>query len=314
MNFLIIGDALETLNAKSDTSLYFARTLLSGGDSVVWSKPSELAWQGIQLSASGLSLKKFKRGDIPNSETVNHLSIHDFSTIFIRKDPPFNVDYVRLCWLLMPFEKKIPMLNRPQNLLRYHEKMLPFEVCHQGFISEEDLIPQWIVKSKVDLDRALDEAGGQDFVVKPWLGFGGNKVERMTKSEVSRVSDRFEKEDLILQKFDPEVLTNGDRRVFFWRGKYIGDFVRMPASGSMVSNLAQGGSAVKRDLSKADQKLIWKIEKFLEASKIDFAGADLIGSRLNEINITSPTGLGAYEDLFGKDLSIKMMEDLKLHL
>lgn len=314
MRVLILADPVEKLKSQSDTSLYFARAALQLQGEVYFAQPHQLSWREVDLFVSAQKAQDFKRGEKVSVRDPQTFSIRDFDLIFIRKDPPFDSHYIKLCWLLSPFEKKIFMINRPQALIHFHEKMLPFEIFHRGFISEEDLIPQWVSRSKAEIESILKSSPEESFVVKPWLGYGGNEIHKMTKQEVLAVSDRFEKEDLILQVFDSNVLTLGDRRVLFWRGKYIGDFVRMPQSGSVVSNLAQGGAAEKRDLSKADQKLIWKIEKFLEAEKIDFAGADFIGSRLNELNITSPTGLGAIEDLYGKDLSLSIFEDLKKHL
>ena len=101
----------------------------------------------------------------------------------------------------------------------------------------------------------------------------------------------------IVQPFDSEVYEHGDLRVFFVAGKYEGHFARIPREGSFVSNLGQGGSAKARDLTQQEREVIGRLEGWLKKVGIDFAGADLINGKMNEVNITSPTGIPNFEDL-----------------
>ena len=145
-------------------------------------------------------------------------------------------------------------------------------------------------------------------MVKPWLGYQGHEVQSLSSEELKSFSFN-QSVNQIVQVFAPEIKELGDRRVLFFKGIKVGDYVRMPKAGGFVSNTAQGGSVQKRDLNKEEQKIIWKIEKFLQAAQIDFAGADLIGAKLNEINITSPTGLRVCQNIYGENLAEKFVKD-----
>jgi glutathione synthase len=103
-----------------------------------------------------------------------------------------------------------------------------------------------------------------------------------------------------MQPFEPKV-KDGDRRVFFLDGKLLASVVRVPKAGGYVSNLAQGGSAVSKPLSAKEKAVCLRLGKFLKAKKITLAGADLIGSKVSEVNITSPTGLRNILELENKN-------------
>jgi glutathione synthase len=112
----------------------------------------------------------------------------------------------------------------------------------------------------------------------------------------------------MIQPYDPEVESTGDRRGFFFNGSYYGSVGRMPKSGGFIANFAQGGSAADQPLSDREKSLIAKMEAWLKKTGIVFAGSDFIGGRLSEVNITCPTGFAAYEDLYGEDPAKTMFD------
>src|SRR5262249_54397303 len=159
-------------------------------------------------------------------------------------DPPFDGEYVRLCWLLALGESKAWMLNWPSLLLRYHEKLVPLEALAQGFLRQEDLIPSHIGAHESAVEF-VQRNGFKDVVAKPFLGFGGAGVQLLKAEEfIGRGGKRGEVEDLLVQPFREEVKRQGDRRVFFLDGEILAHFVRKPKEGGFISNLAQGGTAV----------------------------------------------------------------------
>ncbi len=304
---LIIGDNLETLKPQWDTSLYFARSLQRSHWRVSWTTSRDLIWKGHELEGEAQELAAFVRGELPQIQKTSLQKILSFDLIVIRKDPPFDDSYLRLVWMLAPFEKKVRMFNLPSLLTRYHEKLLPWEGLHQGFLNEDDLLPI-LMAERSDLAQGfLAEQGVQNYVTKPWLGYQGHEVFKLDATATKSFKWESLEDFRIMQPLVENIEEVGDRRAFFSQGQYLGSFVRIPAKGSIVSNIARGGTAVDRALTKAEQKLIWKVEKFLQAIHIDLAGADIIDGKLNEINITSPTGLGVYENLFGEDLSDKIL-------
>jgi glutathione synthase len=313
MKALFIADSISELKPQSDTSLMILRGLIRRKIKVFWCVDQDLSWnhEGLQISANEIvSVKPF---ELPiTKESKTSFSVKELDFTFIRKNPPFDKSYVNLCWLLAPYEKAIKIINRPSLLLRYHEKMLPLEAQVHGYLKAKDLIPTCITSDAWVAKNFIDEQDCEKYILKPFYGFAGHEIELVSKDELLQsLSKRFQPgADLMIQPLQDEIYELGDRRVFFFKGKYRGDFVRLPKKGSVVSNLAQGGSAAVRKLSEAEKKVVARIEYFLKDLKIDFAGADMIGEKVSEINITSPTGFTAYQNIFKKDLTEKFLDSI----
>lgn len=302
MKILIIGDPLASLRYSFDGSLFLARAFQKLKHRVFWTTPQDLVWTNLDVLVRAVEMKSFERGERPEG-SLHELELSSFGLILIRPDPPFDHHYLRLCWILAPFEKKIHFVNRPSLLARYHEKMLPYEAYHQGFLKKADLNSMGLAQTATGVKAYLASNESNWFVRKPWLGYAGHRVEKLSREQVADWEPQSTEPDSILQPFDETVMVSGDRRVFFLNGKHIGDFARMPKPGGFISNTAQGGTYKLSPLSAKELSLIKKVEKFLRKIGIAFAGADFIGGRLNEVNITSPTGFAPYLELTGKDLS-----------
>ena len=115
----------------------------------------------------------------------------------------------------------------------------------------------------------------------------------------------------MVQPYLEEIVEQGDRRVFFLDGELLAEFVRFPKEGGFIANLAQGGSAKKVPLSDVERAVCDRLGKFLKHTGIVFAGADLIGSKVSEVNITSPTGLCSLHALEGNDYGAPILDWLE---
>ena len=302
LKVLIVADPLDALKPESDTSLFLAHEFLKKDFEVCWAVVDDLIWSGVGLTVRFRSLEGFELRSKPKVTNESVAPMDEFSAVMIRKDPPFDESYQRMCWMLAPYEHKMPMINKPSQLIRYHEKMLPYEAIAQGFLTEDELIPMSLATKNRDLEEFVKRFPSPSYVVKPWLGFGGQDILQKNHEELLR--EDFSKifslsKHFIVQPFVDEISEHGDRRVFFIHGHYAGSFVRLPPQGGFVSNLAQGGTAEARDLNRDQRKVIAKLEKFMHSLGIVFAGADLIGAKVSEINITSPTGLLKLLELTG---------------
>ncbi|NUM89132.1 MAG: hypothetical protein HUU37_08010, partial [Bdellovibrionales bacterium] len=171
MQFLLIADPLKNLKPATDTSLAFARDALVRGYSVHHCTGEDLfLWQG-RVHARTEKILECREGGLPGTETVKEpAAINEFDGVWIRKDPPFDQSYLNLCWLLALEENNVPMVNKPSLLLRYHEKMLPWEALERGFLSPDEVVPSFIPAGR-RLPVPPDFPRGE-CVVKPWLGFG----------------------------------------------------------------------------------------------------------------------------------------------
>jgi glutathione synthase len=331
---LIIGDALNTLKPNGDSSLAMAEAALEMGWSVFWCEPSDVAIYGFDVVLESVhQLQSVSRSALPCFQpyelaTSRVLPLTHFNSVWIRKDPPFDDAYKTLCWKLS-MQPKVNCSNSPAALLSFHEKSLPFIARNKGILRDTELVPSCVANSVstvkhfvleyIELSKLVLNAQGLGLVgstsadplkwiAKPWLGHGGNSVQLFQDANDlfsflegslpgSFADSNKVTENWIVQPFLTEIFTEGDRRVFFVKGKVVCDFVRFPGKGKIAANLAQGGTAKLVPLTAYQVELIQRIGAFLSEMKIDIAGVDLIGNRVGEINITSPTGLRAYLDL-----------------
>lgn len=306
MNCLFVADPVEALNPRSDTSLYMLRECLRRGWPSYWTTPGRVYWHGTSLRAEAFPVAACRKHAVPELGARMTLDFDaDVGAVFVRKDPPFDIGYISLCWLLAGYEARVRMINAPSLLLRYHEKMLPLDAVSADRLRKEDMIPTCVSSDVERLAAFVKELDCDRVVVKPWLGYGGRDIHRAAKADfLDSPREHIESgQRWMVQPYFPEVERGGDRRAFFFNGKYFGGFVRLPKKGGYVANLAQGGSAADLPLSDRERALILRVEAWLLGSGIVFAGADFLGGRLSELNITSPTGFSAYEELFGTDPS-----------
>ncbi len=241
---------------------------------------------------------------VPELGDVEERDVRSFSAVWIRKDPPFDTSYVSLCWLLSLEEKNVCMLNSPSLLLRYHEKLIPFEAVAAGFLKPRETVPTHIGDS-ASARRFLEGGEYDPAIRKPFLGFAGADVKKFSL----RAGDALPKQEALelTQPFLGQIAKVGDRRVIFLGGKVIGDFVRLPKQGEFVSNIARGGSAHLVPMNARQKEVARRLGAFLKKVGIVFAGADMIGNLVSEVNITSPTGLRSFESVGGPKLASQIV-------
>jgi len=307
MKFLFVGDPIEQLKPKGDSSLVFVRQALARKHEVYWTTDTGIEWNEREVFVTVDRCIECNLGELPKMGGAKAFPINEMDGVWIRKDPPFDDSYVRLCWMLGLAENKVWMFNRPSVLLRYHEKLISMEAMVQGFLKESDIIPTHIGRSQPAIDF-IKRTKSEKTVEKPFFGYAGKEV-RLIDSKVFCQRDRVEEVSwALIQPFQKAVLTEGDRRVFLLEGELLGHFARIPKAGQFVSNLAQGGTALKSPLSDQEVEVLKRLGSFLKAAKIELAGADLIGGKVSEVNITSPTGLANLIDLESRDYSIEIMD------
>lgn len=303
MNILIIGDTIRNLKAKTDTSLQLVRDAMMRAHSVHWATAEDLyLWHG-RVFARVEEITGCAQNSLPASETVKeHQAINSYDCVLVRKDPPFDVSYMSLCWLLALEENNVPMMNKPSILLRYHEKMLPIEALERGYLRPEELIPTFLPTGK-RIPVPADFPRGES-VTKPWLGHGGKDVQL---HPTAQSPEPF----YFLQPLQKEIYKGGDRRIFVLNGEVIGSFTRLPPAGEIKSNIASGGTGVLRDMTKRESELADRVAVFLKEIGVEFAGIDMIGEKISEINITSPTGFLTFHEIGGRNLGPLVLEYLE---
>jgi glutathione synthase len=330
---LIVGDSLDLLKPASDSSLALAEAALALHWEVHWCDAEDVGIMGADVVVTRsrrileTSTESFRVDPIVGGVA----SLTHFGTVWVRKDPPFDEGYKTLCWILST-QTAVAVANPAELLLAHHEKALQLRARAEGALHDWEIIPTCVTSNRTLAEAFLtqyaDEAAAFSrglgaivpgvethadqlhWVVKPWLGHGGNDVEAFADAkgalayfDAKRAQPIAPEPTWMLQPFLPQVRTAGDRRVFVVRGEIVCDFVRIPKEGRIASNLAQGGRPELVPLSPAQRGLCERLAFWLEAKGIAIAGIDLIDTFVGEINVTSPTGLRTFQALSGRDVA-----------
>jgi glutathione synthase len=221
------------------------------------------------------------------------IPLEAFDVVMMRKDPPVDIAYLHATWILEQARGKTLLVNDPRGLRDLNE--------HLSVLRFPDLTPPTIVtRSARRLGAFLREQGGA-IVVKPVDGYGGLGVFVVRETDPN-MSSIFETSTAagtrwtMAQKFIPDV-SKGDKRIVLVDGEAIGAVLRVPAQNDARSNLHVGGRPVRTEIDDDDRAIIRAIAPMLAEHGQIFVGIDVIGGRLTEINITSPTGIRHIEDL-----------------
>jgi glutathione synthase len=306
--WLIVLDPVEKLDKHIDTSLFIAECAMKRRVPVYLATEQDLSIEASQVHVRASKLLEVSVGSAPRLEAAKTAKLASYAAIFIRKDPPFDSSYVRLCWLLGTASSASLILNTPDLLLRYHEKMLPMEGLAQGFLKRSDVTPTFLGAPAAAREFL---AGQANCILKPFLGHGGRGVE---KPKVSDLTDAHLGSDTLAQPYLSEIEKLGDFRVIFIDGKMAGFFSRFPKAGHYLSNVAQGGTPKIVSMSAKQKATMERVAKFLKHLGVFFAGVDLIGTHVSEINITSPSGVRIYANLSGINLADKMVVSVQRRL
>ena len=211
------------------------------------------------------------------------VKLEEFKFIFLRQDPPFNMHYITSTYLLDCLPKSTIVINNSTAVRNAAEKILPYKFKE---FMPPTLISQRVEEIKIFFNRH------KDIITKPLYGNGGEGIHRSKNERIEGINiDReYLEMPIMAQKYIPEI-SEGDRRIIFFDGNYVGSVARIPSEGSIKANFHAGGSAKKTGLVFRDQQIIEALGSELKKLDLFFVGIDIIGDYLTEINVTSPTGI-----------------------
>lgn len=241
-----------------------------------------------------------------------HAALGGFDCILMRKDPPFDMEYIYTTYILERAEEKGALVvNRPRGLRDMNEKVYTawFPEC---------CAPTLITRDMGDMDVFLREQG--KIVCKPLDGMGGRSifvVEQGDKNAsvifetLSDYGERF----VIVQRYLPEIVTSGDLRILLIDGQAQSQaLARIPLPTDNRGNLAAGARGIGRELSERDRWLAAQIGPRLAKDGMLLVGLDVIGGFVTEINVTSPTGIRELDKQFGTDIGARLIEAIERRL
>ena len=231
--------------------------------------------------------------------------------VLMRKDPPFDMEYIYTTYLLEQAERSgCLVVNRPRSLRDANEKL---------FIARfpECCPPTLVSRRSSDIRDFLAEHG--DIILKPLGGMGGASVFRVAVGDpnlgvIIETLTGHGTQFTMAQRFIPEISV-GDKRILMVDGQPIPyALARVPAPGETRGNLAAGGSGVGVPLSERDRWIAAKVGPELRARGILFAGLDVIGDYLTEINVTSPTCIRELDREFGLNIAAELLDRIEQRL
>jgi glutathione synthase len=308
----IVMDPISQINYKKDSSLAMLWAAKDKGwDLYYLEMPDLYAQNGV---AFGLAqpLDVFKDEDnFYQLGEQTQMPLADFDVILMRKDPPFDNEYIYATYLLELAETQGSLIvNKPQSLRDNNEKFFAtlFPQC-----TPENMI----TRSAQKIRDFYQEH--QDIILKPLDGMGGASIFRIKPNDpnLSVIIETLTKhgnEQIMAQKFIPEI-KQGDKRILMIDGEPVPyGLARIPAKGETRGNLAAGGSGVAQPLSEYDLWIANQVGPALKAKGLIFVGLDVIGKYLTEINVTSPTCIREIDKAYDTDIAGKLMDCIEQKL
>ncbi|MCI1193101.1 glutathione synthase [Calidifontimicrobium sp. SYSU G02091] len=290
MNLLFVADPLETFKTTKDTTFAMMREAASRGH-VIWAcEPADLVWRTGSRVVARRARAITLTGDAKVWFDVvqeRELALADADVVLMRKDPPFDSEYFYATHLLEQAEREgATVVNKPRALRDHPEKLAVME------------FPQFIAPTLVTRDahaiRAFHDEH-RDVILKPLDGMGGMGIFRvgpdgLNLGAITETLNRHGAVTVMAQKYLPEIV-HGDKRVIVIDGEPIPFcLARIPQGSEIRGNLAVGGKGVAQPISARDREIALGVGRLLAQRGILFAGLDVIGECLTEINVTSPTG------------------------
>ena len=308
MRIAFVVDPLDALKAYKDSSVAMMREAARRGHEV------HALEAGSMYVSGGSVMAPVRRLSILADDAAWHrveeerdLPLARFDRVLMRKDPPFDQEYYYATLLLERAQAEgARVVNDPRALRDWNEKL--------AILRFPRLAPPTLVASDMARVQSFIEAQG-DVIVKKLDGMGGAMIFRVTAADANRnvivetITD-FGRRTIMAQRYVPQI-AEGDKRVLVIAGKPFSHcLARIPKSGETRGNLAAGGSGVARALTERDREIGETVGAELVKAGIVFAGLDVIGDFLTEINVTSPTCIVEIAQQTGHDAARTLMDAL----
>ncbi len=287
MKLAFIVDPLDEFKIYKDTSFAMLREAAARGFELFTLQQQDIFWRKQRVAgyAKPLTLTGDK-DDWYRSGAAAEIDLATFDAIVMRKDPPFDMEYVYSTYLLEAAEAQgAKVFNRPRAIRDHNEKMAIARYA-------QFTAPTVVTRLETVLRDFVAEHG--DTIFKPLDGMGGSSIFRVRKDDpnlsvIIETLTQLGSRTIMAQRYLPEI-ADGDKRVLLIGGKPVPYcLARIPKAGETRGNLAAGGTGVARELTARDREIAETLAPLLHAQGLLLVGLDVIGSNLTEINVTSPT-------------------------
>lgn len=314
MNLVFIIDPLESLKVEKDSSIAMMREAITRSHQVFVMHQGDLSYENNSVMAQVRELKLCKPEDTPShshwydESPKERFPLEQFDVVLMRKDPPFDMEYIYSTYLLEIAQLKgVRVINNPRSVRDHNEKL--------AITKFPDFIPATLVTRNEDLIREFLNQH-QDIILKPLDGMGGASIFRVHSTDhnlsvILEMMTHYGTRTIMAQRFLPEIVL-GDKRILLIAGKPVPyALARKPRSGEIRGNLAAGGIGVVQPLSERDFKIANTLGPILNNRGLMLVGLDIIGDSLTEINVTSPTGMREITKQTGFNVAGMMIDALE---
>lgn len=308
----VVMDPITAIDTKKDTSFALMLEAQRRGYELHYIVQNHLSIDnGVPRAISQIIKIDDKPTDYFQVLSDQNINLGDIDVILMRKDPPFDSEYLYATHILELAENAGALVvNKPQALRDFNEKLFT------------SLYPQFIPDTLVTTQKSefkTFHAKHNDIICKPLDGMGGTSIFRVTAEGtnlgvISEVLTQNGTKHAMVQRYMPEI-AQGDKRILLIDGEVIPYcLARIPAANETRGNLAAGGAGVPQEVNQADMQVAQAIAKDMPARGILFVGLDMIGNKVTEINITSPTCVREIEAAYGINICARLFDAIERRL
>lgn len=310
MKIAFITDPLEHLKAYKDSTVFMMREAAKRGHAVFAFEVGDMVMMPGGLISARVSSLLLAADNDPWFKIMGQAetALREFDAVVMRKDPPFDQEYLYATLLLSMAENQgVRVVNRAASLRDYNEKLAIAKF-------PEFVAPTLVTRDMVRIHAFIDEY--DDVIVKKLDGMGGTSIFKVNKTDPNRnailqVQTLDGTCSVMAQRYIPQIVA-GDKRVILIDGKAAPyALARIPKAGETRGNLAQGGTGVAQALTKRDHEIAEALGPTLVADGLTLVGLDVIGDYLTEVNVTSPTCMVEIFDQKGFNSAAVFIEALE---
>ena len=324
MQILFVADPIESFKTHKDTTYVMMREAQRRGHRVAVCLTADLAWQSGQPVTA--QVRRIRLLDITPAygatqatqpwfeEAVadeGRVALKDFGAVLMRKDPPFDAEFIYATHLLEQAEREgAKVFNKPAALRDHPEKLALMQFPQYA-------PPTLVTRSAADVKAFHAEHG--DIILKPLDGMGGMgifrvKADGLNLGSIIETLNLDGAQTLMVQRYLPEIV-DGDKRVLVIGGKPVPfSLARIPQGNEVRGNLAAGGKGVAMPLTTREREIAEDLGPTLAARGLLLVGLDVIGGRLTEVNVTSPTCFQEITQQMGCDVAALFVDALEAAL
>jgi len=300
-------DPLDSLSLEDDTTLAIIEECLSKNYNIWHFLPKDVSYINGEVMASSKIIQEINRDIQPSFKTSDLIrkNLKELDLIFLRQDPPFDMSYITSTFLLEYIENEVKIINKPSEVRNAPEKL---------FLNRwKNLTPETIITRNISEINSFRKKH-KNIILKPLYGNGGNGIfflgenDKNFNSLIEIFLDTHP-EQFILQEYLKNIKF-GDKRIILINGKPEGAINRIPSENDIRANLHVGGKATKTVISNKEMEICESIGPELIQRGLLLVGIDIIGNKLTEINVTSPTGFREIQKFSNINLAKKLIESL----